>query len=186
MPRTLSLALALSLAAGLTSSAGCGSSGRVGPDTGSGSSGSGSSGSGSSGSGSGSGSSSGSSSGSCATLPSTLRLTVSGFVTCSCFNGGFVLSAETSDPTEEVWSSTPITGCPGQTDPAYLKFSLDPTGLGITDESSDPGSGNSDYAPAESGTCSPFAYSGLGSQAGNITAFCPGTEDEQMTWSVTE
>jgi hypothetical protein len=82
----------------------------------------------------------------------------------------------------------PIMGCPGQTTPAYLKFSVDPNsfGLGITDQGSDPGSGNSDFAPVTSGKCSPFDVSGGGSRAGNITSFCPrSTEDLYMSWSVT-
>jgi len=79
-------------------------------------------------------------------------------------------------------------GCPGQTMPAYLKFSdPDEFGIGITDLGSDPGSGNSDFSPVTSGTCSPFHLSGGGSTAGNINSFCPRTtEDDYMSWSITD
>jgi hypothetical protein len=125
-----------------------------------------------------------------AMMPSTAHLTVSGFSRCSCFDGTFTLTKEgdVQSPTGDVWSSMPITGCPGQTTTAYLKFSNDPNdfGLGITDQGSDPGSGNSDFAPVTGDTCSPFHVSGGASTAGNITAFCPGTpEDFDMTWSIT-
>ncbi len=71
---------------------------------------------------------------------------------------------------------------------AYLKFSIDPSafGIGIADEESSPGSGESDFAPATGGTCSPLDVSGDGATTGNINAFCPGSEDEHMTWSVTD
>jgi hypothetical protein len=123
-------------------------------------------------------------------VPATVHLTVSGFSKCSCFNGTFTLTKESQiqDPTGTTWSSMPIMGCPGQTTTAYLKFSLDPFGIGITDQGSDPGSGNSDLAPVTSGTCSPFHLNGQGSTAGNITSFCGGSteaEDLYMSWSVT-
>jgi hypothetical protein len=138
-----------------------------------------------------------------ASAASTLHLTVSGFVTCTCFNGTFTLTkAADSEDQPPVWSSPAITGCPGQETTAYLKLSdslsdsYDSTlnayvvhselGVGITDDSSEPGSGNSDFAPATDVTCSPFAVSGGGSEAGNIDSFCPGTEDENMKWSVTD
>jgi len=194
----------LFLAASLSSSA-CGSGGS-GPG---------------SGSGSGSGSSSGSGSGSggvgppftdggvavatpcpLASLPSTLHLTVSGFTTCACFDGTFTLTEQTGAGGDNppVWASPPITGCPGQQDTAYLKFSstytgyYDPTdgdyvveaelGIGITDATSGPGNGNSDYSPATSVACSPFAAGGDGSTAGNIDSFCPGIEDLSMKWTL--
>lgn len=113
----------------------------------------------------------------------TLELMVSGFVTCTCFDGVFELNRVKSNE----WASRPIHGCPGQTTTAFLKFSTGTElGLGVTDETSDPGSGNSDFAPATRETCSPFSISGGGSQAGNINAFCPGTEDENMKWTLTE
>jgi hypothetical protein len=123
-------------------------------------------------------------------VPTTVHLTISGFAKCSCFNGTFTLSNVTlpANPAGQVWSSMPIMGCLGQTTPAYLKFSIEPNnfGIGITDQRSDPGSGNSDFSPATSGTCSPFHVSGGGSTAGNITSFCPGSnEDLYMSWSVT-
>jgi hypothetical protein len=122
-------------------------------------------------------------------VPGTLHLTVSGFSKCSCFNGTFTLSnrVPVGNPSSPgVWSSMPIMGCPGQTTPAYLKFS-DPNefGIGITDVGSDPGSGDSDFSPVTSGTCSPFHLSGGGSTAGNINSFCPGAEDLYMSWSIT-
>jgi hypothetical protein len=137
-----------------------------------------------------------------ASLPSTLHLTVSGFTTCTCFNGTFTLTqaAAAGGDNPPVWSSQPITGCPGQQDTAYLKFSstftgyYDPAdgdyvvgselGIGITDQESDPDDGNSDYSPATSVACSPFAASGGGSTAGNIDSFCPGVEDEGMKWTL--
>jgi hypothetical protein len=121
-------------------------------------------------------------------VPSTVHLTVSGFAKCSCFNGSFTLTKEmvSGNPAADGWASPPITGCPGQTDTAYLKFSLAPFGLGVADLNSEPGSGNSDFAPVASGTCSPFSVSGLGAENGNITAFCPSVEDESMVWSVTQ
>jgi hypothetical protein len=199
------LPLLLLLAASLATSA-CGSSGGSGSGSGNGSS---------SGSSSGSGSGSGGVSppfaeGGVAVappcpltgLPSTLHLTVSGFTTCTCFNGTFTLTgaAASGGDNPPVWSSPPITGCPGQQDTAYLKFSstltgaYDPAngdyvagaqlGIGITDQESDPDDGNSDYSPATSVTCSPFAASGGGSTAGNIDSFCPGVEDEGMKWTL--
>jgi hypothetical protein len=123
-------------------------------------------------------------------VPATVHLTVAGFSKCSCFNGTFTLTNATpvANPGSMVWSSMPIMGCSGQTTPAYLKFSIDPNnfGIGITDQGSDPGSGDSDFAPVTSGTCSPFDLGGGGSRAGNINSFCPGTEDLYMTWSVTK
>ena len=125
-------------------------------------------------------------------VPPTVHLSVSGFSRCSCFNGTFALTNPgtlPANPTSQVWSSMPVMGCPGQTTPAYLKFSNDPNsfGIGITDMGSDPGSGNSDFAPVTSGTCSPLQLSGAGSRAGNITSFCPGTpEDLYMSWTVTK
>ncbi|HTQ41442.1 MAG TPA: hypothetical protein VMI75_01720 [Polyangiaceae bacterium] len=120
-------------------------------------------------------------------VPATVHLTVSGFSKCSCFNGSFTLTKESQiqSPDGSEWASMPIMGCPGQTTPAYLKFSLDPFGIGITDQGSDPGSGDSDLSPVTGGTCSPFNLSGGGSTAGNINSFCPGTEDLYMSWSVT-
>jgi hypothetical protein len=128
-----------------------------------------------------------------AALPATLHLTVSGFSTCTCFNGTFTLTQEQGQPAD--WTSQAITGCPGQQDTAYLKFADDvevgsnppelESGLGITDQTSDPGSGNSDFAPTQSVTCSPLSIHGGGSQAGNINAFCPGAEDENMSWTLT-
>jgi hypothetical protein len=118
-------------------------------------------------------------------LPSTLHLTVTGFVKCACFNGTFALTQESG---QEEWTSAAITGCPGQTGPAYLKFidQASLVGIGITDATSDPGSGDSDYAPASSATCSPLAISGGGSQAGNIGGFCAGVEDESMSWTLSD
>jgi hypothetical protein len=138
-----------------------------------------------------------------ANVPSTLRLTATGFTTCVCFNGAFALTrAAGSSQQPPSWSSPAITGCPGQQDTAYFKLSAslseeyDPSnesyvvhaelGLGITDEGSEPGSGNSDFAPATNVSCAPFAVHGAGSQAGNISAFCPGVEDESMQWSISE
>jgi hypothetical protein len=123
-------------------------------------------------------------------VPAALHLTVSGFTKCSCFNGTFTLTDLTTagDPiVPGVWTSMPIMGCPGQTQPAYLKFS-DPSdfGIGITDVGSEPGSGSSDFSPVTSGTCSPFHLTGGASTAGNITEFCPGSnEDLYMSWSIT-
>ena len=116
--------------------------------------------------------------------PDTIHLTISGFTTCSCFNGTFTLT--TSGPGE--WSSPPINGCPNQREPAFLKFVVGALGarLGIADATSVPGSGNSDDAPTTTYTCTPtFAAAGGGATAGNITDFCPSTEDEQMSWSLT-
>jgi len=115
-------------------------------------------------------------------VPTKLTATVSGFSECTCLNGVFTLT-QTSDGE---WSSAAIVGCPGQTDPAYVKFttSVSAPGLGITDMTSDPGSGNSDFAPVTTLSCAPFSVTGGGSQAGNINAFCPGSEDEQMRWTV--
>jgi hypothetical protein len=140
------------------------------------------------------------------TVPSTLQLTVSGFVQCTCFNGTFTLTEQPNNgPNPPVWASPPITGCPGQHATAYLKFSETALtsydsasgdfivsaelGIGITDQTSDPGSGNSDYAPVtQLSSCSAgsFSVSGGGSQAGNITDFCPGIEDMNMKWSLTQ
>lgn len=122
-------------------------------------------------------------------VPATVHLTVSGFSKCSCFNGTFTLTKESmiESPNGTTWASMPIMGCPGQTSPAYLKLSIDPNdfGIGITDQGSDPGSGDSDFAPVTGGTCSPFSLTGGGSRAGNINGFCQSNEDEFMTWSVT-
>lgn len=136
------------------------------------------------------------------TLPSTLQVTVSGFVTCKCFNGTFTLTESGTG----VWSSPAINGCPGQKQTAYLKLSASQMatgggdglnggaspdagpyaniGFGITDSSSTPGYGNSDLAVPTSVTCSPLSIRGGGSRAGNITSFCPSAEDENMTWSI--
>jgi hypothetical protein len=134
------------------------------------------------------------------TVPATLTLTVSGYASCTCFNGQFTLTEANGE-----WSSAPITGCPGQSKTAYFKFTTHPgTGdgvnggtpgvdagatyddlaLGVTDANSIPGSGNSDLAPATAYTCSPLSIRGAGSRAGNITAFCPSAEDENMTWVI--
>ena len=121
-------------------------------------------------------------------VPSTVHLTVSGFSSCTCFNGTFTLTQSNVPPNPTgVWSSMPIMGCPGQKVPAYLKFSIDPNdfGIGITDQGSEPGSGDSDFAPATGGTCSPFHVNGGRSTAGNINTFCAGTEDLEMSWSIT-
>jgi hypothetical protein len=136
------------------------------------------------------------------TLPSTLQVTVSGFVTCKCFNGTFKLTENGTG----LWSSAAITGCPGQTQTAYLKLSTAQAaiggsdglnggaspdagpyaniGFGITDSESTPGYGNSDLSVPTSVTCSPLSIRGGGSRAGNLTSFCPSTEDENMTWSI--
>jgi hypothetical protein len=117
-------------------------------------------------------------------VPATLEVTVSGFVQCTCLNGTFTLTRTKMGE----WSSQAIVGCPGQADPAFVKFVTlsGSAGLGITDTTSDPGSGNSDFAPVGNLACSPFSVQGGGSESGNINAFCPGTEDEQMRWTVTE
>jgi hypothetical protein len=136
------------------------------------------------------------------TLPSTLQVTVSGFDTCKCFDGTFTLTESGTG----VWSSAAINGCPGQTKAAYVKLSAPQMasgggdglnggasadagpyaniGFGITDSTSTPGFGNSDLAVPTSVTCSPLSIRGGGARAGNINAFCPSTEDENMTWSV--
>lgn len=123
-------------------------------------------------------------------VPATLHLTVSGFSKCSCFNGTFTLTNRIvyGNAGGSVWTSMPIMGCPGQTQPAYLKFSdANEFGIGITDMGSDPGSGASDFSPVTSGTCSPFQLSGGRSTAGNINEFCPGSnEDLYMSWSITK
>lgn len=123
-------------------------------------------------------------------VPATVHMTVSGFSSCSCFNGTFALTKESqiASPNGTEWSSAPIMGCPGQKVPAYLKFSIDTNsfGAGITDQGSDPGSGNGDFSPATGGTCSPLHVTGGRATAGNINSFCPGTEDFQMSWSVTD
>lgn len=139
---------------------------------------------------SGNGGSSGPAPGACtsAMVPSTVHLSVLGFSKCGCFNGTFALTkqADPQEPSGYLWSSPAITGCPGQMDTAYLKFSIDPKafGIGITGQSDEPDFGNSDFAPATGGSCSPLRVTGGGSRAGNINAFCPGVEDEYMTWSV--
>ncbi len=117
-------------------------------------------------------------------VPATVHLSVSGFDKCSCFNGTFTLT-QASTAERQIWSSPAITGCPGQTEPAYLKLSVEsgPFGIGICDQGSDPGSGNSDFSPVTGGSCSPFSLSGGASQAGNINSFCPGVEDLAMSWS---
>jgi hypothetical protein len=136
------------------------------------------------------------------TVPSTLKVTVTGFVTCTCFNGSFTLT----ESTPGLWSSPAIRGCPGQTTTAYLKFTNAPAtgdgldgvtpgfdagttygdlGFGIADAISTPGGGNSDLAVATGYTCSPFSVHGGGSKAGNTTAFCPSSEDERMAWVIT-
>jgi hypothetical protein len=111
-------------------------------------------------------------------------------VNCRCFNGTFPLTKMAS---QNVWSSPAINGCPGQTDTAFLELASDIRvgsatqggfGFGVAAAGSVPGSGNSDLAVPIAVTCSPFTASGGGSQAGNINAFCPGVEDEQMRWSV--
>ncbi|HEY1694341.1 MAG TPA: hypothetical protein VGG39_19365 [Polyangiaceae bacterium] len=118
-------------------------------------------------------------------LPSTLHLTVTGLAGCPCLNGTFTL---TQSGSQEEWASAAITGCPGQTGPAYVKFidqdSL--VGIGFTNATSDPGSGDSDYAPASSATCSPLSITGGGSQAGNIGGFCSAGDDESMSWTLTD
>ncbi len=122
-------------------------------------------------------------------VPSTVHLTVSGFSKCTCFNGTFALVPETGFTTEPgIWSSAPITGCPGQGEPAYLKLSVQSGsfGIGICDQGSDPGSGNGDFSPTTGGTCSPFSLSGGRATAGNINSFCPGAEDLEMSWSATK
>jgi hypothetical protein len=126
-------------------------------------------------------------------VPNQLHLTVTGFVNCGCFDGSFVLTRVATMYGHDVWSSPAITGCPGQTDPAFLELAsgvqvgsgVPAFGFGIAAAGSVPGSGNSDLAVPTSVTCSPFAARGGGSEAGNINAFCPGIEDEQMTWSIT-
>jgi len=124
------------------------------------------------------------------TLPTTLTLDLSGFVTCTCFNGTFTLDLQSTgsgSSEETVWSSTPITGCPGQQEAVYLKLLADSNGLdfGLTGEGSVPGSGDSDDSPSSTYTCSPFTAKGGASQAGNITGFCSGaTEDGAMMWSI--
>lgn len=123
-----------------------------------------------------------------AMVPPTVHLTVSGFQKCTCFNGIFPLTQSASGPVAEpdIWASAPIMGCPGQTEAAYLKFSIETNafGIGIEDIGSDPGSGNGDFSPATGGACSPLSVRGGGSEAGNIDSFCPGNEDLYMSWSV--
>lgn len=115
-------------------------------------------------------------------FPQTIHLTVSGFVNCSCFNGTFTLTQQSST----LWASDPITGCPGQNAPSYLKFSSDHEfGIGITDKTSSPGSGDSNFSCATAAACSPLAVSGQASRAGNITGDCSSaSEDLKMSWSL--
>ncbi len=136
------------------------------------------------------------------TVPSTLKVTVSGYVTCTCLDGQFTLT----EASPGVWSSPAITGCPGQKTTAYFKFTNGPAsgdgldgvtpgvdagttyadlGFGVTDSASLPGGGNSDLALATGYTCSPFSVHGAGAKAGNITTVCPSAEDEQMEWVIT-
>jgi hypothetical protein len=126
----------------------------------------------------------------CATsaIPSTVILTVTGLMKCSCFNCTFVLTeqGEADGATGgAIWSSLPITGCPAQGAPAYFKFATDPFGIGIADEESRPDLGNSDFAPVMGGTCSPFELRGRGSTTGNINSFCQSNEDATMSWTLT-
>lgn len=136
------------------------------------------------------------------TVPSTLKATVSGYLTCTCLNGQFTLT----ESSPGVWSSPAISGCPGETTTAYLKFTNSPAsgdgldgvtpgvdagatyadlGFGVTDATSIPGGGNSDLALATGYTCSPFSIHGAGGKAGNITTVCPSAEDERMEWVIT-
>lgn len=121
-------------------------------------------------------------------LPDTVQLTVTGFQQCSCFNGTFALTRQTAPLTTTTWASPPIMGCPGQSQTAYLEFSIAPNafGVGVAAQGSDPGSGDSDFSPTRSGTCSPLSLNGGGSVAGNITSFCHGNdnEDEYFSWSL--
>lgn len=119
-----------------------------------------------------------------AAIAANLRLALSGFDKCSCFNGTFTLTRGN----DGIWASAPIHGCPGQTTPAYLKLRTWEGGsaFGITDECSIPGAGWSDYSPATSMECAPFQAEGGRSVAGNINPFCPGSEDAaNMVWRVT-
>ena len=136
------------------------------------------------------------------TVPSTLKVTVSGYVTCTCLNGQFTLT----ESSPGVWESPAISGCPGETTTAYLKFTNSPAsgdgldgvtpgvdagttysdlGFGVTDATSIPGGGNSDLSLATGYTCSPFSVHGAGAKAGNITSVCPSAEDERMQWAIT-
>ena len=136
------------------------------------------------------------------TVPSTLSVTVSGFVACTCLNGQFTLT----ESSPGLWSSPAIAGCPGQKTTAYFKFTNSPAsgdgldgmnagaeagvtyadlGFGIADATSVPGGGNSDLAEASAFTCSPFSVRGGGATAGNITTVCPSAEDERMAWVIT-
>ncbi len=136
------------------------------------------------------------------TVPSSLKVIVSGYVTCTCLNGQFTLTESSAG----IWSSPAISGCPGQKTTAYLKFTNSPAsgdgldgmnggaeagttyadlGFGVTDARSIPGGGNSDLALATGYSCSPFSVHGAGSKAGNITTVCPSAEDERMEWVIT-
>jgi hypothetical protein len=128
------------------------------------------------------------------TVPSTAYLTVSGFSTCSCFNGTFALTQEPA-PNGTLWTSQPITGCPGQANPAYFKFwhlgvntttGVEPEVVGITDVSSTPGSANTDESFASGGTCSPLWLTGSGTTVGNDLAFCSASEDKNMSWTLSD
>jgi hypothetical protein len=103
------------------------------------------------------------------------------------FNGTFTLTQSSPG----LWSSPAITGCPGQTVTAYLKYgdnsAGDPSnGFGVTGPGDSPGSGDSDFSPWQTVSCSPLQISGGGSQAGNINQFCPGVEDVYMNWSLSQ
>jgi hypothetical protein len=137
------------------------------------------------------------------TVPSTLSVAVTGFVTCTCLNGMFTLSETTAG----VWASPAIDGCPGQRKPAYFKFTNSPAtsdgldgmnggapsdagtghtdlGFGVTDQASIPGGGDSDISTPTAVTCSPLRIAGGGAKAGNITDFCPSAEDEEMKCTI--
>jgi hypothetical protein len=100
---------------------------------------------------------------------------------CSCFKGTFTLTQDTSGD----WSSAPITGCDGQTNAAYLRFSLQYFGIGITDQTSTPCNGACEGFRVTGGTCSPLNLTGDPGCNGNNSGFCQ-ESITNMAWSLTD
>lgn len=125
-------------------------------------------------------------------LPTTLYATISGFTTCTCFNGSFALDyapgvfGGVSYPT---WVSASITGCPGQTKAAFIQFGEATDGtwkLQIGDSGGVVGTGDVGVSNLVSVTCMPFVASGSGNSAGNILDFCSdGLDLNNIHWTVT-
>jgi hypothetical protein len=127
------------------------------------------------------------------TIPASLKLTVSGFKKCTCFNDSFTLAKvpDQQDPTGSLWTSQPINGCPGQQTTAYLKFKVGTAngfvvGAAITDRVSEPGIGNNALSLPNGGTWCPLSVTGGPPMSANsVVPFCSYSEVD-MAWTLTE